>query len=155
MRHAIRSALFSILLLACARSIVSKQPSELEKVAAAGATAGFSNPAAVKLPNIPARTCPVAAGADTATINAAIASCSRAGGGTVAFASGTYLVGSLHLQSHVRLQLTGPTPRRSPVRTRDTSTGTTPSSGARTSPTWPSSVRARWTAWASIATDRR
>jgi hypothetical protein len=68
----------------------------------------FSNPAAVKLPTFPATTCPVAAGASTADINAAIARCS-AGGGTVSFAPGAYSVGSLHLQSNVKLALNGAT----------------------------------------------
>jgi hypothetical protein len=69
----------------------------------------FSNPAAVKLPSFPAKVCPVAAGASTADINTAIASCSSAGGGTVAFAPGAYSVGSIHLQSNVKLALGGAT----------------------------------------------
>jgi hypothetical protein len=77
----------------------------------AGEGTGFSNPAAVKLPTFPARTCPVSAGANTAAINAAIASCSMMGGGVVTFAPGTYSVGSIHLMSNVKLQLGGATLR--------------------------------------------
>jgi polygalacturonase len=77
--------------------------------AIAGAGAMFSNPAAVKLPTFPALNCPVAAGASTAQINAIIASCSGAGGGTVSFAPGAYSVGSIHLMSNVRLLLNGAT----------------------------------------------
>jgi polygalacturonase len=40
---------------------------------------------------------------DTTAINMAIAACSAAGGGTVTFAPGTYMVASVHLQSNVRL----------------------------------------------------
>jgi hypothetical protein len=69
----------------------------------------FSNPAAVKLPTFPARTCPVSAGASTAAINAAIASCNMMGGGVVTFAPGTYSVGSIHLMSNVKLDLNGAT----------------------------------------------
>jgi hypothetical protein len=69
----------------------------------------FSNPAAVKVPTFPDKTCPVAAGANTAAINAAIASCSMAGGGTVTFAAGTYSVGSIHMASNVKLALNGAT----------------------------------------------
>jgi hypothetical protein len=71
----------------------------------------FSDPAAVKLPTFPDRTCPVAAGANTAAINAAIASCSGMGGGVVTFAAGTYSVGSIHMKSNVKLQLNGATLR--------------------------------------------
>jgi hypothetical protein len=71
----------------------------------------FSNPAAVKLPSFPDRTCPVAAGANTAAINAAIESCSNQGGGVVSFAPGTYSIGSIHLKSNVKLQLNGATLR--------------------------------------------
>jgi hypothetical protein len=73
----------------------------------------FSNPAAVKVPTFPERTCPVAAGASTAAINAAIASCSMMGGGTVTFAPGTYSVGSIHMMSNVKLSLNGATLRGS------------------------------------------
>ena len=69
----------------------------------------YSNPAAVKIPSFPARTCPVSAGASTAAVNAAIASCSMMGGGVVTFAPGTYAVGSLHMMSNVKLQLNGAT----------------------------------------------
>jgi hypothetical protein len=69
----------------------------------------FSNPALVQLPSFPARSCPVAAGASTADVNAAIAECSKAGGGTVTFAPATYTVGSIHLLSNVRLSLNGAT----------------------------------------------
>jgi hypothetical protein len=69
----------------------------------------FSNPAAVKVPSFPARTCPVSAGANTAAVNAAIASCSMMGGGVVTFAPGAYSVGSIHLMSNVKLQLNGAT----------------------------------------------
>jgi hypothetical protein len=72
---------------------------------AAPAPLTFSNPAAVKRPTFPPRTCPVEAGAGTEAINKAIADCSGAGGGTVVFAPGTYLVGSIHMLSNVRLQL--------------------------------------------------
>jgi polygalacturonase len=65
----------------------------------------------VKVPTFPARTCPVSAGANTAAINAAIASCSMMGGGVVTFAPGTYAVGSIHLMSNVKLQLGGATLR--------------------------------------------
>ena len=68
----------------------------------AAATARFSNPAAVKRPSFPAKICPVEAGAGTAAVNAAIAACNGAGGGTVTFAPGTYLVGSIHMLSNVR-----------------------------------------------------
>jgi hypothetical protein len=71
----------------------------------------FSNPAAVKVPTFPDKTCPVAAGASTAAINAAIASCSMGGGGTVSFAPGTYSVGSIHMASNVKLALNGATLR--------------------------------------------
>jgi len=47
----------------------------------------------------------VAAGATTDAINAAIAECSKAGGGTVSFAAGTYSVGSIHMLSNVKLLL--------------------------------------------------
>ena len=70
-----------------------------------------SNPAAVKLPSFPQRTRAVAAGADTATINATIARCSAEGGGTVSFAPAVYLVSSIHLMSNVRLALNGATLR--------------------------------------------
>lgn len=40
---------------------------------------------------------------DTEAINRAIEDCSHRGGGTVGFPAGTYLTGSLHLQSHVDL----------------------------------------------------
>jgi hypothetical protein len=40
---------------------------------------------------------------DTAAVNMAIAACSSAGGGTVTFAPGTYMVASVHLQSNLRL----------------------------------------------------
>jgi hypothetical protein len=75
------------------------------------AAGAFSNPAAVKLPSFPDRTCPVSAGAGTAAINAAIASCNMMGGGVVTFAPGTYTVTSLHLQSNVKLSLGGATIR--------------------------------------------
>jgi polygalacturonase len=42
---------------------------------------------------------------DTAAINMAIAACSSAGGGTVAFAPATYLVTSIHLMSDVKIAL--------------------------------------------------
>jgi len=42
---------------------------------------------------------------DTAAINGAIAAANRAGGGTVEFAAGTYLAGSIHLMSDVALHL--------------------------------------------------
>jgi polygalacturonase len=71
----------------------------------------FSNPAAVKLPTFPDRTCPVGAGAGTDAINAAIASCSAMGGGVVTFAPGTYTVGTIRLQSNVKLALNGATIR--------------------------------------------
>jgi hypothetical protein len=73
----------------------------------------FSNPAAVKVPTFPDRTCPVAAGASTAQINAAIAMCSGMGGGVVTFAPGTYSTGSIHMASNVKLQLNGATLRGS------------------------------------------
>jgi hypothetical protein len=71
----------------------------------------FSNPGVVALPHFPDRTCAIPAGADTAAINEAIAACSARGGGTVTFAPGTYEVGSIHLQSQIRLDLTGVTLR--------------------------------------------
>jgi polygalacturonase len=71
----------------------------------AAATARFSNPAAVKRPGFPAKVCAVEAGAGTGAVNAAIAACNAGGGGTVTFAPGTYLVGSIHMLSNVRLQL--------------------------------------------------
>jgi hypothetical protein len=73
----------------------------------AGST--FNHPEAVKVPTFPDKTCPVAAGANTAAINAAIAACSGAGGGVVSFAPGTYAVGSIHLMSNVKLSLNGAT----------------------------------------------
>ena len=90
----------------------------------------FSNPAAVKLPTFPDRTCPISAGASTAAINAAIDGCSRMGGGVVTFAPGTYNVGSIRLKSNVKLQLGGatirgtggidpPEPYTSPARCQD------------------------------------
>lgn len=42
---------------------------------------------------------------DTTAINAAIAKCNSAGGGTVHFAAGKYLVASVHLKSNVCLKL--------------------------------------------------
>jgi polygalacturonase len=42
---------------------------------------------------------------DTRTINKAIDVCSKAGGGVVEFPPGTYLSGSIHLASHIRLEL--------------------------------------------------
>jgi polygalacturonase len=42
---------------------------------------------------------------DTAAINKAIDACSKAGGGTVYFPSGTYLSGSIHLKSFINLHL--------------------------------------------------
>jgi hypothetical protein len=75
----------------------------------------FSNPAAVKVPTFPDRTCPVAAGAGTAAVNSAIASCSDMGGGVVTFAAGTYALGSIHLKSNVKLQLNGATLRASGI----------------------------------------
>ena len=42
---------------------------------------------------------------DTGAIHRAIEDCSRRGGGTVRFPAGTYLTGSLHLKSHVALQI--------------------------------------------------
>lgn len=42
---------------------------------------------------------------DTPAINRAIEKCSASGGGDVVFPKGTYLVGSIHLQSNVRLML--------------------------------------------------
>jgi hypothetical protein len=98
----------------------------------------MSNPAAVKVPSFPDRTCPVSAGASAAAINAAIDGCSGMGGGTVTFAPGTYSVGSIHLKSNVKLALNGATlrgagtdgaePYTTPIaaRTRGTGTGTTP-----------------------------
>jgi hypothetical protein len=71
----------------------------------AAAPARFSDPTRVKRPTFPAKICPVEAGADTAAINTAIAACSGAGGGTVTFAPGVYLTGSIHMLSNVRLQL--------------------------------------------------
>jgi polygalacturonase len=40
---------------------------------------------------------------DSAAINRAIDACAQAGGGTVYFAAGTYLSGSIHLQSNIHL----------------------------------------------------
>jgi hypothetical protein len=52
---------------------------------------------------------------DTPAIQAAIDACHRSGGGTVTIPAGTFLSGSLHLQSHVRLHLEhGATLRASP-----------------------------------------
>lgn len=42
---------------------------------------------------------------DSPAINAAIEACAKAGGGTVRLTAGTYLCGSLHLRSHINLQL--------------------------------------------------
>src|SRR3954468_2632677 len=42
---------------------------------------------------------------DTEAINQAIDKCNRAGGGTVHFAAGKYLVASVHLKSNVCLKL--------------------------------------------------
>jgi hypothetical protein len=42
---------------------------------------------------------------DTDAINEAIAACNAAGGGTVTFPGGTYLVASVHLRSNIRLQI--------------------------------------------------
>ena len=42
---------------------------------------------------------------DTAAINGAIQHCSSVGGGTVIFPAGSYLSGSIHLRSHVRIEL--------------------------------------------------
>jgi len=70
-----------------------------------------STPETVKVPTFPDRTCPVAAGANTAAVNKAIADCNAAGGGVVTFAAGTYSLGSLHLMSNVKLDLRGATLR--------------------------------------------
>jgi hypothetical protein len=74
-----------------------------------GGSDGFSHPELVKVPTFPAKTCAVSAGANTAAINAAIAECSKAGGGTVSFAAGSYSVGSIHMLSNVKLALNGAT----------------------------------------------
>jgi polygalacturonase len=42
---------------------------------------------------------------DSPAINRAIEACAKAGGGTVRFPAGTYLCGSIHLKSHINLQL--------------------------------------------------
>ena len=42
---------------------------------------------------------------DTEAVQQAMDACAKAGGGTVYFAAGTYLCGSLHLRSHVTLYL--------------------------------------------------
>ena len=44
---------------------------------------------------------------DTASLNRAVEACSRSGGGTVRVPPGTYLTGTVLLQSHVTLQLDG------------------------------------------------
>jgi hypothetical protein len=67
----------------------------------------FSDPSVVKVPTFPDRSCPVTAGASTAAVNAAIAMCSSMGGGVVTFAPGSYSLGSLHMQSNVKLALNG------------------------------------------------
>jgi hypothetical protein len=96
----------SLLLAALVFSCQSLPPPPAAPVSASSAAPiRFSDPAAVKRPVFPDRVCAVQAGAGTTAINAAIASCSGAGGGTVTFARGTYLVGSIHLLSNVRLQL--------------------------------------------------
>jgi polygalacturonase len=94
----------SALALAAALSCKSLPPPPAASVAPAAA-AIFSNPGAVKRPAFPAKVCAVAPGAGTAQVNAAIAECSGAGGGTVTFAPETYVVGSIHMLSNVRLQL--------------------------------------------------
>jgi hypothetical protein len=70
-------------------------------------------PASPPLPSFPARTCNVkdhgaqgnGSANDTSAINAAISACNSAGGGTVTFPSGTYMVSSLRLKSNVRLSI--------------------------------------------------
>jgi hypothetical protein len=42
---------------------------------------------------------------DSTAIDQAIAACAKAGGGTVRLSAGTYLCGSIHLKSHINLQL--------------------------------------------------
>ena len=42
---------------------------------------------------------------DSPAVNQAIEACAKAGGGTVRFPAGTYLCGSIHLKSHINLQL--------------------------------------------------
>jgi polygalacturonase len=67
----------------------------------------------VELPRIPDRRCSLAehgvkadgVANDSAAINKAIAACHAAGGGTLSFPAGTYLAGSVRLQSKVRLVL--------------------------------------------------
>jgi polygalacturonase len=68
-------------------------------------------PASPPLPSFPPRTCNVrdhgargnGSSNDTGAINAAIDACASAGGGTVTFPSGTYMVSSLRLKSNIRL----------------------------------------------------
>jgi hypothetical protein len=66
----------------------------------------YSDPSAVITPTFPAKTCPVSPGGN---INAAVAACNAAGGGTVTLSSGTYATGSIHMMSNVRLSLGGAT----------------------------------------------
>src|SRR5688572_25967310 len=102
------SRIVSLLLLTACAGKSSPAPVTAPPAPVAART---SNPAAVKVPAFPDRNCPVAADADTAAINAAIALCNGQGGGTVTFAPATYSVGSIHLMSNVRLALNGATLR--------------------------------------------
>jgi hypothetical protein len=109
MRHAVpfRPALVLFGLAACAGA--RHKPTPTTNLVSRPEAKGFSDPSVVQLPQIPARACAVPAGADTAAINTTIAACSAAGGGTVTFTPGTYVVGSIHLLSHIRLDVTGVT----------------------------------------------
>jgi hypothetical protein len=66
----------------------------------------YSDPTLVRVPSFPSKTCPVAPGG---SINAAIAACNAAGGGTVTLSAGTYATGSIHVMSNVRVSLGGAT----------------------------------------------
>ena len=105
---------------------------------------------------------------DSPAINKAIDAAAAAGGGTVYFPAGTYECFSIHLKSHITLSLgSGSTivadehtadlstgydahqsliQSRNNIRTLDIPTGTTVSSGARTSKTFRSSGRVAFTA---------
>jgi hypothetical protein len=79
---------------------------KLVAVASAPAPTIYSDTSLVLVPSFGSKTCPVAPGGD---INAAIASCNAAGGGTVTLSAGSYPMGSIHVKSNVKVALNGAT----------------------------------------------
>jgi polygalacturonase len=105
-------ALGGILLLAVVTSCAREpEPAGSTEEVTSAAVVTPPPPPSPPLPSFPSRTCNVkdhdAEGDgdsdDTDAINDAIEACSSAGGGTVTFPSGTYMVASVRLRSNVRL----------------------------------------------------